>query len=140
MTRTIRQHPGFRTRALLATTFVALAHPAVGGSPYDGRYRLTSETECDAGARDGTFLRIKDGLLTGKDSTCRMGNPVEIRGMDATLYDMDCTGGGRAWYERALFMHGAEDELILVWNGYAFAYPRCPLLETRPQPRPEGAD
>lgn len=71
-------------------------------------------------------------------------NPLPVRNMDAQLVDMMCTGNGAntEWTERAIVMRGAKQELILVWNGYAFAYPRCPntaplvTSDLRPKPRP----
>ena len=75
-------------------------------------------------------------MLQGEESTCRLTNPVDVRAMRATLYDMLCTGADSTWAERAILMMGAEGDLILVWDGYAFAYPACPKPTIRPRARP----
>lgn len=103
----------------------------------EGRYKLSPDADCSSEA-DGSLLKIEEDIFYGTESQCRMTNPVEVRDMSATLYDMICTGEGTAWTERALMLQGAQDELILVWDGYAFAYPRCPGPDVRPQPRPVG--
>ncbi|RDC74033.1 hypothetical protein DLJ49_04980 [Rhodovulum sp. 12E13] len=114
---------------------LALGLPA-GAEEYDGRYRIVPGADCAAPEGDPGILRIEDDVLYGAESVCRMTDPVDVRDMDATLYDMVCTGEGMAWRERAMLMHGAEDELVLVWDGYAFAYPACPEAPIRPRPRP----
>ncbi|MEL6206135.1 MAG: hypothetical protein AAFR47_12625 [Pseudomonadota bacterium] len=96
---------------------------------------LTPQSDCSSTLAEG-FLTIDNGMLTGTESECRMTNQVDIRGMDGALFDMICTGEGTAWQERAIVMRGNEDELILVWNGFAFAYPACPVPPTRPRQRP----
>jgi hypothetical protein len=110
--------------------------PAAAADEYDGRYLITPDASCSAPDSAPGLLRIEDGVLHGAESVCRMTQPVAVRGMDATLYDMVCTGEGLAWRERAMLMHGAEGELVLLWDGYAFAYPACPAPPTRPRPRP----
>ena len=67
-------------------------------------------------------------------------NPLDLRDMDATLYDMICTGEGAAWQERAMLMRAASGGLILVWDGYAFEYEACPEPTIRPRPRPAPAN
>lgn len=108
---------------------------AADAAGMEGRYKLTPEADCARVGQDG-FLRIEDDVFYGAESQCRMTNPIDVRDMSATLYDMVCTGEGTAWTERAMMVKGADDELILVWDGYAFAYPRCPGPVSRPQPRP----
>jgi len=47
--------------------------------------------------------------------------------MDATLYTMQCSGDGQSWTERAMLMQNAEDDgIMMIWDGYAFVYSRCP--------------
>jgi hypothetical protein len=125
-------------RPLVAAVAVALAATA-SAQGYDGRYKLEPGADCTAPEGAPGLLRVEAGVLHGAESACRMTNPVDVRDMDATLYDMQCTGDGSAWSERALVMRGAEGELVLVWDGYAFAYPPCPEAALRPQPRPAGA-
>lgn len=92
----------------------------------DGLYKFSPETDCSVIGGEMGALKIEDGVFYGAESQCRMQNPVNVRDMDAQLFDMNCSGEGALWQERALVMRGADNELILVWNGYAFAYERCP--------------
>lgn len=92
----------------------------------DGVYKLTPTSDC---ITEEAVLRIQDRIFHGSEGQCRMENPVNVRDMDAQLFDMACSGEGSKWVERALFMRGAEGELILLWNGYAFRYERCPEPE-----------
>jgi hypothetical protein len=42
---------------------------------------------------------------------------------------MECSGEDQVWTERAMLMDAAEDDgIIMMWNGYAFAYARCEPL------------
>ncbi len=99
----------------------------VAATPYDGVYRLTAESDCArVGDADGA-LRIEDNLFQGIESECQMTRPVDVVDMDATLYTMECKAEGENWIERAMLMKSAEDDgLIMLWNGYAFRYDRCP--------------
>lgn len=115
----------------------ALAAPPALADDYDGRYKLTRDADCAAPLGAEGFLRIEDGVFRGAESQCSMTNPIDVRGMEATLYDMLCTGDGLTWSERAIVMRGAEGDLVLVWDGYAFSYPACPKPTMRPRPRPE---
>jgi len=102
--------------------------PAIAGAmPYDGTYRQNANAECAFVGVDGGALRIEDGIFYGVEMECRMTSPVNVVDMDATLYSMNCSGNDQVWTERAMLMDDAEnDGIIMVWNGYAFRYSRCP--------------
>lgn len=108
----------------LAVTLLA-AGPVAAQTSFDGVYRQGLGADCAAVGQDGGALQIEDGVFTGVESQCRMTDPVEVRGMEAVLYDMACSGEGSAWSARAMFMRAADGGLILVWDGFAFKYDRC---------------
>lgn len=109
----------------LILTLALLPQIAFAG-PYDGVYKQAANAECALVGVDGGALEIKDGIFYGVDVECRMTRPVNVVDMDATLYTMQCTGDDTVWTERAMMMDAAEDDgIIMVWNGYAFAYARC---------------
>ncbi|WP_252946931.1 hypothetical protein [Oceanicola sp. 502str15] len=116
-----------RAWRLLGLALACAATPALA-LEVEGRYRASPEAECEAGDGAEGFLRIEDGVFHGLSGTCKMLNPVNVRDMNAQLFDMECEGANPnfQWTERALFMEGAEGGLILAWNGYAFRYERCP--------------
>ncbi len=104
-----------------------VACPALlAASPYDGVYKQTANAECALVGVDGGALKIEDDIFYGVEVECRMTNPVEIEDMDATLYEMQCSGEGETWTERAMLMPDAEETgLYMIWNGYAFRYDLC---------------
>ena len=96
-------------------------------SPYDGIYRQNANAECALVGADGGSLEIREGIFYGVEVECRMSRPVNVVNMDATLYTMQCSGDGQSWSERAMLMNSAEDDgIIMIWDGYAFVYSRCP--------------
>ena len=110
-----------RLAALLAL-FPTIAMAA----PYDGYYKQVANADCANVGVDGGTLLIEDGIFYGVEVECRMTQPVNVLEMDATLYTMQCSGGDQVWTERAMIMDNAEDDgIIMVWNGYAFAYDAC---------------
>jgi hypothetical protein len=104
--------------ALLPTTVLA--------GPYDGVYKQVANADCANVGVDGGALKIEDGIFYGVEVECRMTRPVDVLEMDGTLYTMQCSGGDQGGTERAMIMDSAEDDgIIMIWNGYAFAYAAC---------------
>lgn len=121
-----------RVRGALLALLLPVAAQA---GPYDGTYRTVANADCSLVGVDGGAIRIADGVFEGVETACRMTLPVDVIDMDAQLYTMECSGEGTAWTERALIMEKAGgDGIILVWNGYAFVYERCPAPEAAPEP------
>jgi hypothetical protein len=109
----------------LALAFL-LAPSLALATPYDGIFKQTANSDCGIIGVDGGSLKIEDGIFYGVEVECRMTRPVDVISMDATLYTMQCSGDDQIWTERAMLMDAAEDDgIIMVWNGYAFAYDRC---------------
>ena len=117
---------GMRSEALALALAVL---PAVAvASPYDGVYRQAANADCGLVGVDGGAIEISGGIFYGVENQCRMTRPVNVVDMDATLYTMVCSGEGTVWTERAMMMKaaGEDGDLLMVWNGYAFRYDRCP--------------
>lgn len=106
--------------------WLAAATGAAAETPYDGLFKPAPTTDCTRVGGDGGALKIEDGTFFGAESQCRMTQPVNVRDMEAVLYDMVCTGEGEDWQQRAMFMTAADGGIIMVWNGFAFKYDRCP--------------
>ncbi len=70
------------------------------------------------------MIQIRRGVLSGTENDCRMTNPVEVRDMDATLYDLVCVGEGMEWEERAMIMRSARG-VVIIRRGYAQDFDRC---------------
>lgn len=114
-----------RLASLALLAGVSLAAGSSAGE-FDGLFKQGPGADCEQIGVDGGALKIEDDVFHGIRSNCRMENPVSIRDMNAELYDMTCDGEKSAWVGRALFMHAADDGLIMVWDGFAFKYDRCP--------------
>lgn len=111
-------------RALFA--LVALASPALADpTPYDGYYRQSVTDACEIQQAGGGAIKIEDGTFFGAESRCQMENPVDVREMNATLYDMACTSAEAEWQTRAFFGEAAGGGLLIVLDGYAFRYDAC---------------
>ncbi len=105
---------------------VALIPSLVSATPYDGVYKPIADSDCAVIGEDGGALQIKDGIFYGVEVQCRMTRPVNVVDMDATLYNMQCSGEGQNWTERAMVMrHSNGDDIIMLWDGYAFVYEAC---------------
>lgn len=108
---------------------VAAGAAAADPSPFDGHYRRSVTDTCgpapaDASQDEGA-IRIEESIFNGVSATCEMTAPVEVRDMEAVLYDMVCSSEDGDWTERAIFARAANGGLIMVWDGYAFVYDRC---------------
>lgn len=127
-----------RAAGFIAATFLLAGQASAGA--FDGVYRQGPETDCAKLGQDGGALRIQDNVFEGVENTCRMENPVDVRDMDAVLFDMMCSGEGENWQARALFMRAADDGLIMVWNGFAFKYDSCPAPQAEAAPQAPAQD
>ena len=109
----------------LALALIVLASPCAA-TPYEGTYRPDAPWaegwNCSDVGSDGGALAVQGDTFYGVESACTLTNPVDVRGMKATLYDLECSGEGETWTERLMLM---ETE-----NGIAFIKDRVvsPLL------------
>lgn len=116
----MRSHLSHIAAALVLCPAVVLA------GPFDGVYRQTANADCALVGVDGGSLKIESNIFYGVEVECRMTSPVDIADMDATLYEMQCSGEGETWTERAMLMPDAEEPgIYMIWSGYAFRYDRC---------------
>ena len=114
-------------RARAAFLAICLAG-AAGAADYTGQYALTDGSDCSAGSIDDPngALVIAGDLFQGVESSCRMTLPVDVIGMDATLFTFECTGEGLTWDMRAMIMRAAQGGIFVIRDGFAFHYPDCP--------------
>ena len=125
-------------RDLNLAVALVLAPALAAATPYDGTYRQNANAECALIGVDGGALKIEDGIFYGVEMECRMTRPVSVVNMGATLYSMACSGGDQIWTERAMVMEDAQnDGIIMVWDGYAFAYSRCADPTDAPNGNPQ---
>jgi hypothetical protein len=112
--------------SLLIGVVAVLGSGSASAGPYDGVYKQTTNAECALVGVEGGSLKIAESIFYGVEVECRMTRPVDIADMDATIYQMECSGEGQTWSERAMMMNDAEDTgIYMIWDGYAFRYDRC---------------
>ncbi|AZV77651.1 hypothetical protein EBB79_06925 [Parasedimentitalea marina] len=113
-------------RSLVFITAVLMS--ATGfAAPFDGLYTSVDGTwSCnpeDLGM-DGGVLGIQGAYLHGLENTCELTKPTSIRGMDAVLFDAQCSGEGEQYSYRVMIMRH-EEGLYLVQDGLVADWRRC---------------
>jgi len=123
-------------RALHTALLFLLAAPQLAAQErdFDGLYRPVGEafegwtcTEETIG-QDGGALAVKDGKFFGIESACELTNPVNIRDMNAGLFDAVCTGEGESYTYRLMLMKKPAG-LIFAQDGFAFELVSCDAEE-----------
>ena len=113
--------------AAFGFALMALAGSASAGV-YDGLYRDTrlATASCDIEMlqSDGGPMQIADGVLTYVESDCQLTKPVAVRGFNATLFDLQCSGEGETYSYRIMLMK-TDTGLVTVQDGQASTYVRC---------------
>lgn len=116
----------YRALALLAPV-ACLLPISLFAAPYDGVYRQSTNAECSTTDGDVGSVRIEEGIFYGVQTECRMTRPVDVNGMNATLFTMECAAQDEQWTERAMLMPTPDGEgLYMIWDGYVFVYSSCP--------------
>lgn len=109
-----------------AITLAGGPAPGQEATRFDGIWRGSPTASCTYTGEDGGALKIETGTLYGVNATCEMADPVQVREMDATLYDMSCRGDGDVeWQDRPMLMQASDGGLYLVWDGIVYKYEGC---------------
>ena len=102
-------------RTVLALVLFAL--PAVAETSLDGLYRPAgSSWDCTSVGSDGGAMAIRDGVFHGVESACTLTRPTPVNGMNAVLFDAECTGEGETYGFRVMFMP-VEERLAMIQDG-----------------------
>lgn len=114
-------------RRLASLALAVVAAPALAG-PYDGLYRpdhpAAEGWDCTSVGMDGGALAIRDGRFEGLENACDLTNPVQVRGMQATLFDAVCMGEGMRDEYRMMLLK-TDIGVTVISQGYANALRRC---------------
>jgi len=115
-----------RAGLLLPALGLAAAGAAAQPTPFDGDWTMGNPANCAIGMDHADFaFRIGGGQMQGIESVCRMTNPVPVRDLGATLYDMDCQGEGERWSYRNFLMLNREGALVMINDGDVTILARC---------------
>ena len=112
---------------VLRIFLIAATLPAAAlAQAYDGVYYPSgmSGWSCQTIGMDGGAVAIRDGQLMGVENTCDLTNPVGVTGMEATLYDMECSAEGTTYTERVMLMHSGEG-VYVIRDGFVAEWARC---------------
>lgn len=116
--------------AAAVVAVLLLSGGALAQSHYDGLYRPVGVaysgwacTEESVG-RDGGAMAVREGVFIGVESECALTSPVNVRDMDAVLYDAVCSSEGEEYRHRLMLMK-TKSGLVFVQDGFAFELVRC---------------
>lgn len=92
-------------RLCLAIVATFAAAPALAQvSPFDGEYGYPDIDGCVVeGYTTCPAVRVEGGRFFGEESACDLVPVAPVPGMNAAVYDMNCSGEGDTWQVRALF-------------------------------------
>jgi hypothetical protein len=112
-----------RIRAILAA--ICLPGLAVA-QQYDGIYRPAGMDgwDCTSIGMDGGAVAIGGGEIQGVENACSLSDPVEVRDMAATLFDMTCFGEGMSSTERVMLMT-SDSGVYVIRDGFVAEWERC---------------
>ena len=69
-------------------------------------------------------MAIRDGVFYGVESACTLTRPTPVNGMNAVLFDAECTGEGETYGFRVMFMPLGE-RLAMIQDGAISELERC---------------
>jgi hypothetical protein len=111
----------------IACLFAVLAGPAVAG-PFDGLYRpdqtWAEGWDCVTVGTDGGALAVRDDTFFGVETSCALTNPVPVTGMDAVLYDAQCSAEGETVSYRMMLMR-LPGGLAVIEDGFVNVLKAC---------------
>jgi len=99
--------------------------PVAAEPALDGVYRPAGSTwDCVSVGSDGGALAIRDGVFYGVESACTLTRPTPVNGMNALLFDADCSGEGESYSFRVMFL-ALQDGLAMIQDGAVTELERC---------------
>ena len=109
---------------LVALPFAA----ANAAGPFDGVYRPNYDDfvswNCTSIGVDGGALAIQDNALIGVENYCELTDPVQVNGMDAILYNGECSGEGMEYSERIMLMK-SDHGVYVIQDGFVLDLIYC---------------
>ncbi len=117
-------HASLKSIATASCLVFAVANAAAG--PFDGKYRYNEHWDCSKLGQDGGAISISETTYIGVEQRCNLTNPVEVRGMNATLYDAQCSAEGSIYKSRIMLLKSASEKLYIVNEGSVSIWQKCP--------------
>jgi len=115
---------------MLRVAFLTLVVAApVSAGPFDGLYRpdqpWAEGWDCKSVGQDGGALAVDGDVLHGVENSCQLSNPVPVTGMDAILYDAECSGEGETYSKRVMLLR-LPGGLAMIEDGSVSPLVSCP--------------
>jgi len=124
------------TLAIIAA--LSLTPSALAQSEFEGLWKrapiflpdgtVVDPYECSADEEEGTVL-IEDNEYRDAESNCTMSNPRNVRGMNATLFDVTCRGEWGSQTQRELLLlyrnTDVRDRLLIARPDSSAEFVRC---------------
>lgn len=111
----------------VAPTLIVLPLAAMAG-PFDGLYRpnydWAESWDCATPGVEGGALAIAADSVQGIGAPCNLSAPVEVRGMNAALYDMTCPGDAEGATRRIMIL-GHQFGVYVITDGQVLDWLRC---------------
>ena len=117
-------------RALISATSLALTVTVATAGPFDGNYydreNGANEDYCATTTPEGGTAKIEANQVFFYETFCRLSNPVNVRGMDAILYDAEGGGEGPLSEKRIMLMRPRDgDGIIVLTETYVYDWVNC---------------
>ncbi|AHM05212.1 hypothetical protein roselon_02925 [Roseibacterium elongatum DSM 19469] len=64
--------------------------------------------------------------MIGLENACTLTDPVEVRGMDAMLFDTQCNGEGVAYDGGRVMLMATRAGIAIISDGSVVEWTRCP--------------
>jgi len=107
---------------------LAWSGAAIAG-PYDGIFRpdgdWAKDWDCDTVGMGGGAYSFSGNQYRGIESLCILNKPTPVRGMDATLFDADCTAEGDSYSYRIMVMKTDVGIAVILPGGDVTFLRRC---------------
>jgi hypothetical protein len=118
-------------RLAFAFALLVAAAPAFADHHFDGLWKpLGDAYTCDPQEVDGA-TPVRGNWYGETEGECTLANPTAVRGLNATLFDVTCSGDWGSLDRRELFMlyrdQDGNERLLIVGPDGATTFVRCQL-------------
>ncbi len=116
-------------RTLISATSVALTVTVAAAGPFDGNFydreNGPNEDYC-AATPEGGIAKVQANKVFFYETYCKLSNPVNVRGMDAILYDAECGSEGPVSERRIMLMRPRDgDGIIVLTESFVYDWVDC---------------
>lgn len=114
----------------ILTVLAVLAAAPLAAQSFDGVYRPAGPAganwNCQVVGIDGGAIAVRGNLIQAVESTCELSAPIEIRRMEAKLFNGRCDEEGISTAHRFFLSKTVNGLAILRGDGAAMLLERCP--------------